>query len=376
MSRTAEALLHYAASETDADMYYATGFLAPDAFAWFRAGGRDHLLASDLEIGRAREEARVDVVLSLTEFRDRARRAGAKHPGMADILAAALRSRRVLRAAVPEQFPLGMAEALRRRGIRLEPRPTPFLPERVVKSPSEVRALRDCQAATERAVALAFDRLRKARIRGSRIVEKGRALTAEDMKRTIDVALMEDSCIAKNTIVACGDQAVDPHNRGSGPLRAHLPIVFDVFPRSATTGYFSDMSRTVVKGRPSEAVRRQFHAVLEAQEMGIGMVRAGVNGRAVHEAIQRRFEEQGYRTGPRNGKMQGFFHGTGHGVGLDIHEAPRVGGVDDLLPEGSVVTVEPGLYYPGVGGVRIEDMVLVRKGGCRNLTEFPKELVL
>jgi Xaa-Pro aminopeptidase len=376
MPRATTPLLHYAASETDADMYYATRFLAPDAFAWFRASGRDYLLASDLEIGRARDEAAVDTVLSLTEYRERARRAGVKRPGMADILAAALRRKGVKRAAVPEQFPLGMADALRRRGIRIEPAPAPFLPERVVKTGAEVRALRDCQAATERAVARAFDRLRKAKVRGSRIVEKGRALTAEDVKRTIDVALMEDSCIAKNTIVACGDQAVDPHNRGSGPLRPHLPIVFDVFPRSATTGYYSDMSRTVVKGRPSEAVRRQFHAVLDAQEMGIGMVKAGVNGRSIHEAIQRRFTEQGYRTGPRNGKMQGYFHGTGHGVGLDIHEAPRVGGVDDVLPEGSVVTVEPGLYYSGVGGVRIEDMVLVKDGGCRNLTEFPKELVL
>lgn len=372
-----EHLLHYAASETDADMYYATRFLAPDPFAWFRARGRDHLLASDLEIGRAREESCVDAVLSLTRYRKRALRAGVRRPGMADILAAALRHRRVRSVLVPETFPLGMADALRRRGIRVTPRAHPFFRERVVKTPAEVRWIRECQEATERAVARAFARLRRARIRGSRIVERGgRALTAEDVKRTIDVALMEDSCIAKNTIVACGDQAVDPHNRGTGPLRPHRPIVFDVFPRSARTGYYSDMSRTVVKGRPSEAVRRQFAAVLEAQEMGIRAVRAGVNGKDVHQAIQRRFEEQGYRTGPRNGKMQGFFHGTGHGVGLDIHEAPRVGGVDDPLPEGSVVTVEPGLYYAGVGGVRIEDMVLVQSRGCRNLTTFPKELVL
>ena len=124
----------------------------------------------------------------------------------------------------------------------------------------------------------------------------------------------------------------------------------------------------------AETESRYHDAVLEAQEMGIGMVRAGANGRDIHEAIQRRFEAGGYPTRSRNGKMEGFFHGTGHGVGLDIHEAPRVGGVDDPLPEGSVVTVEPGLYYAGVGGVRIEDMVLVRKGGCRNLTEFPKSL--
>jgi len=276
-----------------------------------------------------------------------------------------------------QQFPVGMADALRKRGIAVAAGPSPFLPARVVKSASEVKAIRECQEATERAVHRAFERLKKARIVGNSIVEKGgRRLTAEDIKRTIDVALMEDSCIAKNTIVACGDQAVDPHNRGSGPLRPHRAIVFDVFPRSARTGYFSDMSRTVVKGRPSEALRRQYAAVLEGQEMGIRMIRAGVNGKDVHTAIQRRFEEQGYRTGPKNGKMQGYFHGTGHGVGLDIHEAPRVGGVDDLLPAGSVVTVEPGLYYAGIGGVRIEDMVLVQQRGCRNLTTFHKEFVL
>jgi len=369
-------LLHYAASETDADMYYATGFLAPDAFAWFRARGRDYLLASDLEIGRAREESSADVVLSLTAMRARAVKGGVAKPGMADILAAALRHARVRRACVPDQFPLGMADALRKRGIRIDARPAPFLPARVIKTPAEVRALRSCQAATERAVAKAFARLKRARIKGNRIVEGSRILTAEDIKRTIDVALMEDSCIAKNTIVACGDQAVDPHNRGTGPLRPNLPIVFDVFPRSAATGYYSDMSRTVVKGKASPAARKQYAAVLGAQEMGIAMVRAGVNGKDIHTAIQQRFEAQGYRTGPKNGKMQGYFHGTGHGVGLDIHEAPRVGGVDDLLPEGSVVTVEPGLYYAGVGGVRIEDMVLVQKRGCRNLTEFPKSLDL
>lgn len=370
-------LLHYADSETDADMYYATGFHAGDPFAWFRVRGRDFLIASDLEIGRAREEAAVDEVLSMTEYRERARRGGAKRPGMADILATALRKHGARSVSVPDAFPLGMADALRERGIRVTALPNPFFPARVVKTPAEVKAIRECQEATERAVHLAFERLRRARVKGNSIVEKGgRRLTAEDIKRTIDVALMQDSCIAKNTIVACGDQAVDPHNRGSGPLRPHRPIVFDVFPRSARSGYFSDMSRTVVKGKPSEAVRRQYAAVLEAQEMGIGMIREGVNGKDVHTAIQRRFEEQGYRTGPSKGKMQGYFHGTGHGVGLDIHEAPRVGGVDDRLPAGSVVTVEPGLYYSGVGGVRIEDMVLVQKRGCRNLTTFPKELVL
>jgi Xaa-Pro aminopeptidase len=378
MSRKPAAnLLHYAASEYDADMYYGTGFLAGDPFPWLRVRGRDWIIASDLEIGRAREEASVDGVLSLTTLRKKAVEGGVKRPGMADIIAAALRMKGARSVVVPQQFPVGMADALRKIGITVAAGPSPFLPARVVKTAAEVKAIRECQEATERAVHRAFDRLRAAKVRGNAIVEKGgRKLTAEDVKRTIDVALMEDSCIAKNTIVACGDQAVDPHNRGTGLLRPHQAIVFDVFPRSARTGYFSDMSRTVVKGRPGDAIRKQYAAVLEGQELGIRMIRAGVNGKDVHAAIQKRFEEQGYRTGPKNGKMQGFFHGTGHGVGLDIHEAPRVGGVDDTLPAGSVVTVEPGLYYAGIGGGRIEDMVLVPERGCRNLTTFPKEFVL
>jgi len=136
MPRDDAPLLHYAASETDADMYYATGFLAPDAFAWFRAGGRDYLMANDLEIGRAREESSADVVLSLTEYRGRAVKAGVARPGMADILATALRHHRVKRALVPDQFPTGMADALRARGLRLDARPAPFLPARVIKTPA------------------------------------------------------------------------------------------------------------------------------------------------------------------------------------------------------------------------------------------------
>jgi Xaa-Pro aminopeptidase len=372
MPARAENLLHYAASETDADIFYGSNFGAPDAFAWFTAGDTSYLIASDLELGRAQEESSADEVLSLTEYRARAVKRGVERPIMADILAEALRHKKVKRAFVPETFPLGMADALRERGLVLVVRRSPFFAKRVIKTTAEVKEIVRAQEATERAVARAFERLRRATIEGNRIVENGRALTAEDIKRTIDVSLMEDACIAKNTIVACGEQACDPHNRGSGPLKPNLPIVFDVFPRS-NTGYFADMSRTIVKGRPTEAAAKLYATVLEGQELGIKAIREGVNGKDVHMSIHRLFEERGYRTGMRNGKMEGFFHGTGHGVGLDIHEAPRVGGVDDILPAGSVVTVEPGLYYPGIGGVRIEDMVLVQKRGCRNLTKFPKD---
>ncbi|MEK7350753.1 MAG: M24 family metallopeptidase, partial [Nitrospirota bacterium] len=176
----------------------------------------------------------------------------------------------------------------------------------------------------------------------------------------------------QHTIVAGGEQACDPHNEGSGPLPAHRSIIFDVFPRSATNRYFADMSRTVVRGTPSPELKRLYQTVLDAQEEAITKIKDGADGKRIHQGILRRFEKAGYQTGLVNGRMQGYFHGTGHGVGLDIHEMPRISRTGSLLQEGHVVTVEPGLYYPGLGAVRIEDMVLVTKDGCRNLTNSPK----
>ncbi|HET8575937.1 MAG TPA: M24 family metallopeptidase, partial [Methylomirabilota bacterium] len=188
--------------------------------------------------------------------------------------------------------------------------------------------------------------------------------------------LMENDCIAQHTIIACGEQGVDPHNQGSGPIRPHQGIIFDIFPRSSATRYFADMTRTVVKGRASDELKRIYDAVLAAQLRGIALVRAGASGAAIHAEVNRTLEDRGYLTGVVNGRNQGFFHGTGHGVGLDIHEPPRVSRVDQQLEAGHVVTVEPGLYYPGRGAVRIEDIVVVEEGGCRNLTRAPKAELL
>jgi Xaa-Pro aminopeptidase len=187
---------------------------------------------------------------------------------------------------------------------------------------------------------------------------------------------MELDCVAQHTIVAGGDQACDPHHEGTGALPANRSIIFDVFPRSGRTRYFADMSRTVVRGKPSVELTRLYQAVKEAQEEAIGKIRDGADGSKIHQGICDRFESMGYRTGLVNGRMQGYFHGTGHGVGLDIHEPPRISRTGSILQEGEIVTVEPGLYYPGLGAVRIEDMVLVTRDGCRNLTNFPKTFEL
>jgi Xaa-Pro aminopeptidase len=175
--------------------------------------------------------------------------------------------------------------------------------------------------------------------------------------------------------VASGDQCVDPHNEGSGRILANTSIIMDIFPRSQKTGLFGDISRTVVRGKASERLKAAYRCVEEGQEIGFRRIRDGVDAFGIHTEILAYFEANGFSTGMIDGRMQGFFHGTGHGLGLDIHEAPGINSRNHtILKTGHVVTVEPGLYYSGMGGVRLEDVVLVTKTGCKNLVGIPKIL--
>lgn len=366
------ATLIIAASETDANLFYATRFIAPDSFIYLEINGERLMVMSDLEMDRARSQATVEKILSYSEVERRLRAQGVAEPGTIDIVHDVLRAAGINTVLVPGNFPYGHAVRLQQLGYRLETKAEPFFAARAIKNEKEVRWIEAAQRATEIAVAAAHDVVRAASLRDGVLWRDGQPLTSEAIKRLINVTLMEQACIAQHTIVAGGDQACDPHNEGTGPLPADRSIIFDVFPRSAETRYFADMSRTVVRGRPSPELKRLYQTVRDAQEEAITTVRDGADGAKIHQGICDRFEAAGYKTGLVNGRMQGYFHGTGHGVGLDIHESPRISRTGSLLQEGHIVTVEPGLYYPGLGAVRIEDMVLVTREGCRNLTNFPK----
>lgn len=375
-SQSHKATVFIAASETDANLYYATKFIAPDPFIYLEIKGERILIMNDLEIDRAKSQASVDRVLSYSEIERRARDQGAASPGSVDIVHVVLRDAKIKQVQVPGNFPFIQATRLQELGYQVHPKPDPFYEQRVVKTAEEVRHIEAAQRATEEAVAAAHAVLLQASIQNDVLWFEGAELTSERIKKLINVRLMESDCVAQHTIVAGGEQACDPHNEGSGPLPAHRSIIFDVFPRSATTRYFADMSRTVVRGRPSPDLIKLYQVVKDAQEEAITQIKDGADGMKIHRGICDRFEKAGYKTGLVNGRMQGYFHGTGHGVGLDIHEAPRISRTGSLLQEGHVVTVEPGLYYPGLGAVRIEDMVLVTSDGCRNLTNFPKKFEL
>jgi Xaa-Pro aminopeptidase len=262
-------------------------------------------------------------------------------------------------------------------GVRLEVEPDPFWPQREIKTAAEVRAIRAALRAAEAGLAAGMAALSACAIgRDGWLQCYGRRFTAEDLRAAVNTRILAEGCLPSHTICAPGDQAVDPHEEGHGPIRAHTPVVMDIFPRSERTGYYGDLTRTVVRGRASEALKAVYALVHEGVRLGHRRVRPGASGVEIHQEIQALFESRGYRTGLVGGRMQGFFHGTGHGLGLQIHEPPSISVRGTILRRGHVVTVEPGLYYLGLGGVRIEDVAHVTATGSGNMTRVPKALEL
>jgi Xaa-Pro aminopeptidase len=374
--RPSRDVLLYAASESDADVLYPTGFFAPDPFLFVQKGRTRILVMSDLERDRARNQARVERVLSWTAVAKRVEAEG-RRATAAVVIAQVLKDLKLRRVEVPRRFPLGLAMELDALGVRLDLVDDPFWPDREIKRPDEIRAITEALRAAEAGLEAGLEALRSCRIgRDGYLRRDRRRFTAEDLRGAVNARIMAAGCVPSHTICAPGDQAVDPHEEGHGPLRAHAPIVMDIFPRSEKTGYFGDLTRTVVRGRASERLKEVYALVHEGTRLGHRRIRDGVDGRAIHREIQALFDARGYRTGPKDGRMQGFFHGTGHGLGLEIHEAPSISVRPSVLRAGHVVTVEPGLYYLGIGGVRIEDVALVTARGSRNLTRVPKFLEL
>ena len=368
-------ILLYAASESNANMLYATGFFCPDPFIFIRtATGRRIYVMSDLEIDRARTASNAHRVLSLTKYTQLAESRFGKLPSPADIITVVLRDLKIRGVRVPEDFRVGVADRLRKNGIRVSVVSDPFYSERLYKNASEIDAIRKAMRATEKGLGAAIDVVRKSSIRNGWVYYRNKKLTAEKLREVINGTIFDLGCNPAHTIVAPGVHGCDPHEVGSGPVRAHQPLIFDVFPRSEKSGYFADITRTVVKGKAPEEVAKMYAAVKAGQALGLKMIRHGVKTRAIHQAILDLFEKRGFKTGKFGGRMQGFFHGTGHGLGLEIHEPPRIAINDQVLINGMVVTVEPGLYYYPIGGMRIEDTVLVTKTGIKNLTRFPKFL--
>lgn len=360
-----------APSDIDADMLYATKFWAGDPFIFLEQNGKRTIVLTDLEMGRGRRTAKVDEFVSFNQLEREVQGNAKQAPPFEKVLARFLQKRGVKNAVVPPSFPLGYARALA-NDVDLATPDGLYWPEREAKTDEELKLIGRALRITEAGLKRAMEVLKASKPKGKKLIWSGKPLTSEILRAEIDSAMLRAGGTPTNTIVAGGDQACDPHERGHGPLYANSLIILDIFPRDAKTGYWGDMTRTVVRGKASEAQRKLWQTVLDGQELALREIKDGVDGMKIHKAIQALFKKRGYPTEVRKGVNVGFFHGTGHGLGLEIHEYPRLQKV--VLKDRQVVTVEPGLYYPGLGGVRHEDVVVVTKTGCRILSRFPKQV--
>ena len=375
MSKITPAPLLYADTHASADMLYFGRVEVHDPFIAFGVRGKKITAQRMLEFGRVKRTGDFDVVLPQEAWLERAQELYGAKAGVAEVIATLAGKYRLRHFRVPDDFPAALYVRLTKLGLKLTFADGLLFPEREIKSDREAACIREGNRLCTVGFLAAEKVLRAAKIKGRTLLHQGKPLTSERLRFAIDTAINEQGGNAQDTIVAGGNQACDPHERGCGPLRPHELIIIDIFPRVVQTGYFGDMTRTYLKGRASEAQRRLCATVREAQQLATKTIRASVDGRLVHRAVTDCFAAAGYETKHGKNGSVGFFHGTGHGLGLAVHDPGRMSAVVPYpLKKGSVMTVEPGLYYPGLGGCRWEDVVQVTATGTRPLSKHPYEL--
>jgi Xaa-Pro aminopeptidase len=363
----ADAYVAYASSR-DADMRYLTHFTSSDPFVFFKKPGeRGVIIISQMETGRASREAS-------TSFMSRTQ------AGLPDIFkketdpyratAAMIAGQVGKKVLVPPNFPLALAQALNEY-CSLSVDSGTVMEMRAKKSRQEILTMKNVLTVTQKAMDLAVSMIRNASVKKGVLYHDQKPLTAEQVKFSMHSLLLKYGCSAVDTIVSCGENTSIPHMTGTGPLESDEPIIIDLFPVEEKSGYYADMTRTVVKGEPSAEIRSMYDTLRSAKQIGISKVKAGVSGSDVHQVVVDFFRDQGYGSG-----ATGFVHNLGHGVGLQVHELPTVGPAGKTLVSGNVITIEPGLYYPGTGGVRLEDIGAVTPRGFDNFTVFPEDLIL
>lgn len=365
-------------NSNNADVYYTTHFLAADPFTYIQTkSGEETLIVSSMELGRAKIESRVKTVQTMQEYGFSEKMKDRKDGELAycDCLAAVFQKMSAKHIMVPRDFPLFTAQTLKELGFTIIPAKSPFKELRTRKNKEQIEKIKEAQFACEKAMETAIDIIAEAEVKEGVLYNNEVPITSESIRTSIEHTLLDHGCEAESTIVACGINSANPHWEGEGDIKANQPIVIDIFPRNKRNRYFADMTRTVLKGEASEELKKMYEAVHAAQEAAFAILKPGILYSDVHNAVCDEFEKRGYDTIRSDSKV-GFIHSTGHGVGLDIHELPSVSLQEVEVEEGHVVTIEPGLYYPEYGGIRIEDMVVITSEGFENLTKMEKEFVV
>jgi Xaa-Pro aminopeptidase len=362
------------------EMRHEVPLMVPDPFLYAEVDGKRHVAVSAFERRRIEELGLGIDVAPFEEFGldELARQGIGEDEVYRELHLRACRSFRLEHALVPAEFPAGTADHLRAGGITLTVDAEHFKNRRRVKTEAELAGIRRAQRAAEAAMASAVDALRRADTRNGGLSLDGETLTCESLKRRVEEAFVLHGAAADESVVSHGEQTAVGHDLGSGPISADDVVLLDLFPVDKASGCCADMTRTFAIGSVAEEIREYHRLVKDALDLAVAAVRPGVNGRDIHRLVCDFFHEHGYPTQlhkPEGAVIEdGFYHGTGHGVGLAVHEAPYLGRIGHDLVAGDVITIEPGLYRHGFGGVRLEDLLLVTDDGSQVLTDFPYDL--
>jgi Xaa-Pro aminopeptidase len=361
-------------------MRHAVPLTVPDPFLYAETDGKRTAVVSALELPRlAVADPGIELVppgrLGMDELLD----AGTPRvEAMLEVLARAVERLGIAEAAVPPDFPLELADYLRDRGVGIRVDRELFERRRRVKSAVEIEGARRAQRACEAALDRARELLRAADAGGEALVLDGEPLTCERIKAELGAVFSRHDVAADEFVVSRGAQTAVAHELGQGPIAPGEPVLFDLWPRDRATGVYSDMSRTYVVGEPPEEIVRHHAHCLEALRLAAGAAKPGANGRELMRLVCDFFAGHGYPTAltkePGEVLEDGFFHGLGHGVGLEVHERPWIGRAGDDLVPGDLIALEPGLYRAGVGGVRLEDVLLVTEDGAETIAAYPYDL--
>jgi Xaa-Pro aminopeptidase len=371
-------VLIFADSMSDASMRHEVPVPVPDPFLYVERNGERHVVVTSFEVSRLEPVGVVTHPFEEFGYDELTAQGLPRYEVATQALERAVSELGVKDAVVPPNFPLGLADRLRAKGVELTPDREFFSQRRRVKNETELEGIRKAQRGTEAAMAAARELLRSAEVADGTLTLDNEPLTSERIKARIVEIFNEHNLVSDAMIVAHGGQAASGHDMGSGPIAPGEAVVVDLFPRDRETGCYADMTRTFVVGDVPDELSEYHRLVHEALQKSLEAVKAGAQGRDVYVLVCDVFQEAGYPTQlskqPGEVLSSGFFHGLGHGVGLEVHEPPWLSRDPSTLVAGDVITLEPGLYRESFGGVRLEDLVLVTDDGAENLTNFPYDL--
>jgi Xaa-Pro aminopeptidase len=368
---------------TQSIIYWRIGFSVGDQVVLLElpkdAGYESVLILRDIEMDRARRFARVDRVACPADFAPAGGLSGDRETANAQAAAECLRRAGITHVVGDRSLPLLVVDQIRQVGIDVACDPSRWVDERRRKTPEEIAHLREAQRVTEGAIQLACGTIARASARADGVLmHDGAPLTSERVRALVDRWLLDQGFDNPKSIIAGGPGAADCHYYGYGELRTGQPVIVDIFPRDGRTRYNGDCTRTVVHGDIPDEVKRMHAAVRAAKAAAESVIKVGVTGEAVHRATIASMIASGYAFGlPKADAPTSYCamtHGTGHGIGIDVHEPPLLDIKGPALLAGEALTVEPGLYRQDLGGVRIEDMVIVTQDGFENLNQLPDGL--